>query len=168
MKSVFVETLPLCLTLWLQNDTKSIQDEQKRRCWNLSTLNGVILKCFRSKPLQRSLQKRYWIARFFMLSWLCWNSQQKLLENLQKDIANDNSESFWGIFRLPFELISRQKLNETTPFPMPWAFYQSNPRSVLVFWEKLNKNCENRKVLEFLSFDVNSGQFSFKNCIYIF
>ena len=53
---------------------------------------------------------------------------------------------------------------------MPWAFSHSSPRSLSIFWQKLNKSSETQENSRrsFVFFDVTSGLFSFENCLYLF
>ena len=100
MSSVFVERLS---TFWHQNDSKSTQVAQKRRCWNVSIPLESLWSVFEAKPCNL-LFKKCNAKLAFVLSCLCWNLERvsrKMDRNFIKNDKNfkffDSSGSIWRI-----------------------------------------------------------------------
>ena len=115
-------------------------------------------------------------SMFLLLRSLFWNLErnrcsenvQKLHQKRQKLQFFNNSCKFEAFSSTNWTYLVTNAL-KTTNLPMSKAFSHTIPRSLSIFRQKLNKNSENRKIIEILSFSMSiPDNFRLKNYIYFF
>ena len=119
--------LNVFLNFWLQNNSKSTNNLQKRGCCIFS----IHWECFGSKTQQCSCQKRYCIARSVFFDCFEFSSLRNLPEIVQKLLWKEQNfecfefyDFFW-VHLMHFSIIiffSWQKPSEFSHFAPVWTF----------------------------------------------